>query len=331
MAQPDNTSVGGERVADVNDWELVVESRARRAREDLDAVADRPEFDRQRAYATEHLNVVATVLANRPTGPRRLAVWWTGWRVERAWRALHEAEVQVAAADPELAAHLPSWRERVALGLSAGDLRRQALDALQPGVPPSAADRAVVTDALRAAFDESDEAHAAARALRNKLFVAGGVLVVLNTLLGILGFAEPGFVPMCVAKVDGTGAVCASGGGRAGPADIWLTQVMGAAGAIIGTVVLLVRRRPSLSPYILIGYQALIKVLLGALLAVFGVLLLGAGVGEGLIGLRGQAAVLVAAIVFGYTQQVGTRLLDNYADRLLDRVRPLPRSTQSGD
>jgi len=45
-------------------------------------------------------------------------------------------------------------RERVALGLSAGDLRRQALDALEPSVPPTAADRAVVTDALRAAFDE---------------------------------------------------------------------------------------------------------------------------------------------------------------------------------
>jgi hypothetical protein len=76
----------------------------------------------------------------------------------------------------------------------------------------------------------------------------------------------------------------------------------------------------------MIGYQAVIKVVLGASLAVIGVLVLGAGLGEGLIGLRNQAAVLVAAVVFGYTQQLGTRLLDNYADKLLDDVRPLPKS-----
>jgi len=35
--------------------------------------------------------------------------------------------------------------------------------------------------------------------------------------------------------------------------------------------------------------------------------------------------LLIAAVVFGYAQQIGTRLLDNYADKLLDEVRPLPR------
>ena len=39
--------------------------------------------------------------------------------------------------------------------------------------------------------------------------------------------------------------------------------------------------------------------------------------------------VLVAAVVFGYAQQLGTRLLDNYADKLLNEVRPLPRSGDS--
>ncbi|HVV24982.1 MAG TPA: hypothetical protein VHF06_36460 [Pseudonocardiaceae bacterium] len=319
----------GERVADVNDWELVVLTRVHRARDSLATVGTHlPEH--QRTNAAEALDVVERVLHERPRGLRRLSVWWTGWRVERAWRSLHEAEIYVTAADPDLVAHLPALRERVALGLPPDDQRRTALDGLDEHTPVGTV-RAMVTDALRAAFDASDEAHAAARAFRNKLFVAGAVLVVLNTLLGILGFAEPGFIPMCVDKITGDGRICASGADRPMPADLWLTQVMGAAGAVIATVVLLVRRRPSLSPYILIGYQGLIKVLLGALLAVFGVLLLGAGVGDGLIGLRGQAAVLVAALVFGYTQQVGTRLLDNYADRLLDRVRPLPRATQSGD
>lgn len=330
MAQPGYDLAGGERVADVTDWELVVESRLHRARDDLAALEGYPEFQRQRDSAADALAIVAKVLRDRPTGLRRLSVWWTGWRVERAWRALHEAEVSLTATDPELAAHLPALRERVALGLPAGDRRRKALDVLDPSTPPSAADRAVVTDAVRAAFDASDEAHAAARAFRNKLVFAGAALVVLNTLLGIIGFTAPGFVPMCVDRVTGVGPICAAGGTAPRGADVWLVQVLGAAGAIVATVVLLVRHRPSLSPYVLIGYQALIKVLLGALLAVFGVLLLGAGVGDGLIGVRGQAAVLVAALVFGYTQQLGTRLLDTYADRVLDRVRPLPPA-RSGD
>lgn len=310
--------------ADTNDWRLIVEARARRARSDLAAV-DRREFEREGEAAAKALSVVETVLSQRIPLWRRPTVWWTGWRVERAWRALHDAEVYIAAADPDLTARLPALRERVAPNLPEQDQRRRALDELSPAIPPTAADRAVVVDAIRAAFDFSDEAHAAARALRNKLFVAALVLVGLNTLLGIVGFARPEFLPMCVERVDAANhLVCAAGGATVGPADVWLTQVMGASGAIIATVVLLVRRRPSLSPYILVGYQALIKVLLGALLAVIGVLVLGAGLGEGLIGLRDQAAVLVAAVVFGYAQQLGTRLLDNYADHLLDQVRPLP-------
>jgi hypothetical protein len=320
-----------EPVADVNDWELIIEARVRRVRGDLDALAGLPAARSAHDAAVEALAVVEAVLRDPTPVWRRVPTWWTGWRVERAWRALHEAEVCVAVADPELAARLPALRERVAPCLSGGDLRRLALDGLHPAQPPCAADRVVVTDALRAAFDASDEAHASARALRNKLFVAGLVLIGLNTLLGVLGFVRPGFVPMCVERVDLPGRLaCASGGTTSGPGEVWLTQVMGAVGAIVASVVSLVRRRPSLSPYILIGYQALIKVLLGALLAVVGVLALGAGIGEGLIGIRTQAAVLVAAVVFGYAQQLGTRLLDNYADRLLNRVRPLPRSGESG-
>jgi hypothetical protein len=317
-------------MADLNDWELIVESRLRRAREDVAELGDRPEFQRQRDAATKALDVVDAVLHRRPRLANRLSAWWTGWRVERAWRALHEAEVYLTAADPELAVRLPGLRERVAVGLPETDLRRRALAELVCADPPSAADRAVVTDVVRASFDASDEVHAAARALRNKLVVAAVVLVGLNTLLGVLGFVRPGFLPMCVERVDAPGhLVCASGNTTPSAADVWLIQVMGAAGAVVSTVVLLVRRRPSLSPYILIGYQASIKVLLGALLAVFGVLALGAGIGEGLIGPRGQAAVLIAAVVFGYGQQLGTRLLDNYADHLLDRVRPISRSGDS--
>jgi hypothetical protein len=303
-----------------NDWKVVVEARLLRARDEL-AMAGQI-GGREPIEAS--LKIVDELLYEKIPLHGRLPAWWSGWQVERSWRALHEAEALLTAADPELAARLPIVRGQVALGLAANDSRRVALEALPLDTALSAGDRLVVLDAVRATLDASDNAHAAARALRNKLFVGAVVLFGLNTLLGIIGFVQPGFLPMCVDRVDSPGQfVCAGGGHTPSPADVWLTQVLGAAGALVSTVVLLIRRRPSLTPYVMIGYQAVIKVVLGASLAVIGVLVLGAGLGEGLIGPRNQAAVLVAAVVFGYTQQFGTRLLDNYTDKLLDEVRPL--------
>jgi hypothetical protein len=310
-----------ESSSDATDWKQIVLARVRRATTDLATLGDAPEFQRWREAAAAALAEATNVVNGRVTLRHRPSEWWTGWRVERAWRALHDAEVAIIAADPRLAAHLPAIRVRVALSLPEQDQRRRELEAQDSPA------REAVVDAVRAAFDASDDGHAAARALRNKLCVAALALIALNTLLGLVGIFRPGFLPLCVARVNAPGQVaCVSGGMTSGASDIWLTQVLGATGALIAAVVSLVRRRPSLSPYIMVGYQALIKVLLGAVLAVVGVLALAAGLGEGLIGLRGQAAVLVAAVVFGYAQQLGTRLLDNYADRLLDQVKPLPRS-----
>ena len=320
-------AVGGwEAAADVTDWRLIVESRVRRARTDL-AMLDTdprsaPDTEVARGAALESLAVVDAVLHTRTRWWQAPSVWWSGWRIERAWRALHEAEVYLIAADPGLTARLPALTERINPCLPDTDLRRIALSRLRPEDPPTAADRVVVTDAVRAAFDASDEAHASARALRNKLFVAALALLLVNVLLGIVSTVLPKALPMCVAG-NGNQLICAGGGAQPGGGEVWLIAMMGAVGASIAAVVLLVRRRPSLSPYVLAGYQALIKVLLGALLAVVGVLALGAGLVEGLVSLHTQDAVLFWAVLLGYSQQVGTRLLDNYADRLLDRVRPL--------
>ncbi|HEX3780446.1 MAG TPA: hypothetical protein VHX38_12315 [Pseudonocardiaceae bacterium] len=327
----ESRAIGWEAAADVTDWRLIVESRARRARTDLamlDTGSGTTGIEVAKVAALESLAIVDAVLRARARWWQAPSVWWTGWRIERAWRALHEAEVYLIAADPRLGARLPALCERINPCLPDTDLRRIALARLRPEEPPSAADRIVVTDAVRAAFDASDEAHAAARALRNKLFVAAMSLAAFNVLLGIVSSCWPALLPMCVPGTENpTGPlVCAGGGSAPGVGQVWLVALMGAVGAGIAAVVLLVRRRPSLSPYVLAGYQALIKVLLGALLAVVGVLALGAGLAEGLVWLRGQDAILFWAVLLGYSQQVGTRLLDNYADRMLNRVRPLEGS-----
>ncbi|RSM86921.1 hypothetical protein DMH04_11750 [Kibdelosporangium aridum] len=315
----ENVTVGWQVGADVTDWQLTVESRARRVRADLAALPPAPATEAARKAAEVSLEIVDAALRSADNKWWRSgASWWSGWHIERAWRALHEAEIYLAAADPDLPSRLPGLRARVRMYLEEGDPRRSAIERENP-------DRATVVDAMRAAFDASDDAHAAARALRNKLIVISIALFVLNTALGLVGLLKPGLVPTCMPpNLAAPQLLCPTGGRAATGWDVWMVQLFGALGATISVVLLLIRRRPDLSPYVLIGYQALVKILLGAALSVVGLLALGAGLVSGIIYVGSQAALLLWAVLFGYAQQVGTRLLDNYADRLMDEVRPLP-------
>ena len=100
--------------------------------------------------------------------------------------------------------------------------------------------------------------------------------------------------------------------------DVWLVQLLGALGGAVAVVILLLRTRPSVVAYTLTPYQACIKVMLGAVLAIAGVLIAATGVLEGIVSTR--PALLVLALILGYSQQVGTRFLDSYADTVVGWV-----------
>lgn len=317
-----------ERKPRVTDWRLIVQSRLERVRADLAALGAPdpldPEGQEWRRTAEREAAIVEDMLGREEPWWRAPASWWSGWHIERAWRALHEAEIATVAAERGFLGRLPGLRARVAANLPEDDQRRQALEEMRPGEFTASIERAIVVDALRAAFDNSDFAHAGSRALRNKLIAASVVLFVINTVLGVLGLIKPGMLPMCVSS-ERLPTIC-PGGKTPTAGDVWLVQVLGAFGAVLAAVVLLLRRRPSLSPYVMIGYQAMIKILLGSALAVVGILGLGAGVTTGLIGIASQAALLLWAVILGYSQQLATRLLDRYADKVQDQARPLPAS-----
>ena len=317
-----------ERKPRVTDWRLIVQSRLDRVRADLAALGPPdpvdPEGDVWRRIAEEQAAVVDEMLTREDRWFEKFASWWSGWHIERAWRALHEAEVATISAERGFLGRLPGLQARAA-ALDEDDPRRRALEQLRPGEFTPAVERAIVVDALRGAYDNSDFAHAGSRALRNKLIAASLVLFVINTVLGVVGIVKPGIIPLCVnPKETALPTVCPGGLTKASAVDVWLVQVLGSFGAVLAAVVLLLRRRPSLSPYVMIGYQALIKIMLGAALAVVGILALGAGVTSGLIGIPSAAALLLWAVIFGYAQQIGTRLLDKYTDEVLDKARPLP-------
>jgi hypothetical protein len=79
--------------------------------------------------------------------------------------------------------------------------------------------------------------------------------------------------------------------------------------------------RGSSEPHNLPVALALLKLPTGALTAVLGLLLMRGQFIPGLTALDSSAQILAWALVFGYGQQLFTRLVDQQAHTVLDRVR----------
>ncbi|HEU5472136.1 MAG TPA: hypothetical protein VFV67_15900 [Actinophytocola sp.] len=258
--------------------------------------------------------VAAMEIAHQSTRVRtNLATWYSGSDIERSWRALHLAETRVIATSPDLVGRLPAIRERVLEDLDPKDQRVRALLAVR-STNIGDVERAVIAEALRGAYATSDNSHSAVRSLRNRLVLFGILMLLLNVVLGVLSSVFPTLLPLCVK------GFCATGGSTPTGGDIWLIQLLGALGGAVAVVILLLRTRPSVVAYTLTPYQAAIKIMLGAVLAVVGVLITATGLFQDVIANR--PALLVAALVLGYAQQVGTRFLDTYADNVVGKAQP---------
>ncbi len=246
--------------------------------------------------------------------------WWSGWDAERAWRSVHAAEVELVASSIDLPARLPGIEYQVASNCPAADPRRRELEMVAKKVRDNPRngvgdrDRVTVAEAMRAALRRSDDALTGVRNLRNRMLVFGTMLGALNLLFAMLAAVWPGWVPLCSERACPTGPGVDPGSG-----DLATVQLFGGLGALLAVVLLLVHSKPGLLTYQLPGYLSFVKITLGSTIAVVGVLALIAADVEVLIG--SQAALLVAALVFGYAQQVATRFLDDYAEHLVGKAK----------
>lgn len=255
---------------------------------------------------------------------QRIAAWWSGWDIERTWRALHDAEARTMAQRRDLSGLMPTLRSWIRNYLPAEDPRVKALHFDAKNATP--AHRLALEQAIRAAFAVSDNNYDVLRGHRNKLFVATLALAVLTLILGVRTAQFPDMLPLCVDTNPADQSdvvVCPTGNqqGRSG-GDIWFVFLLGAIGAAIAAVQSLLTLRQSAAPYTLSGYLALVKILLGAVFAAVGLLFLTAGVLGSALTMGNRGALLAAAVVLGYSQQIGTRVLDSYAKQIMTETRP---------
>lgn len=177
--------------------------------------------------------------------------------------------------------------------------------------------RAEIKKALQLSFAAKDEQHRQVQRLRSLLILIAATIGLLTAILVTIVAFHPETIPPCFTP-PGESKVCPSGNHgtrtqrrshrrRAETHRRRLGRSLRSAqGQARGH---LVRRPVAL---------ACVKLATGALTAVAGILLLGAGFVPGLSELDSQRQILAYALVFGYAQQLATHLIDRRAVGIVD-------------
>jgi hypothetical protein len=270
---------------------------------------------------------------------------WRGTSVERSHYYLHAAKIAIVDVldAREVDARIPGAVARVATCLTPTDMRRPSIDALldfdQIGLPEK---RAGLKRALEIGYDASDQLHARVRGFRNLLITVGVTILIFMAVMVAVVSASPESVPLCftpsvtasqagTANPDDTAStrtVCPGGQDEPNgpythepePQDIGIVAGLGLVGGALAGALAIRNLRGSSIPYDVPLALAFLKVPIGALTAVAGILLLGGGFVPGLSELDSQRQILAYALLLGYAQQVGTQLIDKQAQSLLNAV-----------
>jgi hypothetical protein len=206
-------------------------------------------------------------------------------------------------------------------------------------------ERPTIATAYRAASSAALRQQLQIRSFRNVLLVTTALLTLLVIALAVVGFVARTAIPLCFQPERGgeTVVVCptsqsqelVTGPGTAPgsrdvddvvrdtvrPADILVVEVIGLAAAAVAAAAAIRGIHGSSEPHGLPVALALLKLPTGALTAVLGLLLMRGQFIPGLTALDSSAQILAWALVFGYGQQLFTRLVDQQAHTVLDRVR----------
>ncbi|MGI8332669.1 hypothetical protein ACRYCC_22180 [Actinomadura scrupuli] len=202
-------------------------------------------------------------------------------------------------------------------------------------------DRERLVVAVQGAMAESRNEHMRVRSFRNLLLVFAGVLVALAIGVCVFGAAMPDKLPVCFQPVQVATAqartwriVCPTRESElpaqadvdtvvAATVDAWdipLIEVLGLIAAAVATATALRKVRGTSTPYSLPAALALLKLPLGALTALLGLILMRGNFVPGLSALDSSAQILSWAVVLGYAQQAFTQVVDRKAQDLLEDV-----------
>jgi hypothetical protein len=283
----------------------------------------------------------------------RRAAWVSGAQVERAMSNTEAAEADLIRMAPldVLRGAMPSLLVTVTKHLESTDARRIKLEEIARKAGDrdkpedrglDVCDRETIVRAVRGSTSEGRRVVSRVRSFRNVLLVTAGILTAVAVVLGILVANHPTALPICFAP-DNAKVVCPTGESALPPlpagakdpspgeidrataravnhGDIWLILGLGTVAAAVAAAAALRSIRGTSTPYSLPVALALLKLPTGALTALLGLLLMRGNFVPGLSALDTSAQIVAWAIIFGYAQQLFTRLVDRQAHAVLDDV-----------
>jgi hypothetical protein len=239
--------------------------------------------------------------------------WWTGSDVDEAWRALHRGSqaLLMVEDDAVVKSQLGGMAAAVVTALSPGDIREKGyLKTLEQLASPSVKeispeDRDQLR-VIRSDCDSSfDAAHGDARTFRNTLIQVGVLLAVVLAAVALIAAGDKSFR-----------SVFSGAGSAPGPWYVFELEITASLAGLTSAVLALRSYTGFQFTYGLPFVQAWLKGGAGAATGLMGVLLVQSGI---ISSLKPQAggAILATAIVFGSTQYLFTRLVDQHAQGIL--------------
>jgi len=241
----------------------------------------------------------------------RLGSWWNGEAYEGTQSCLHAAEVAIIV----LSEPARAWSRIDAVLALAGPLcqkdpRLALVEQLKRSNSPK--DERVpsaVAALLEAAYAVQEERAVRSRNFRNRLIRTGGMLTLLLMATLIVAWRNSGAIPVSADSCPGTAG--------SGLREVGLVMLLGMLGAATHIVGRLQKMGGSWNPYNLPFYQEMIKLPIGALTAVIGLLLVGTRWLPVVEAPDSWRAVVAYAVAFGVAQLALTRNIDQRAEKLL--------------
>ena len=313
-ALPEQWWARGERVAP---WQVEVRHRV------ADVSAQVGGLPPARRAAVERHLAAARRAAMRPF-PRRQ--WWNGTSIETAWNATHlaQAGLPLVVDGSALRRQLVDARRRASMRLTKSDPLRMAVEDVPLGQRvdqghATPEDRQTIAAALQASLELADDEHRSLRDWRNRLLRVSLLAFLVLAITVAAGALRPELVPLCSPASAGP-VLCPGGGSVAAAGDTGTVAFLGALGGALAAVVAMRRANPGSSPYRITPALSLVRVPLGGLTAVIGVLLVQSGEVPG-VALDTASQLAVFALLFGFSQELVTRLLESRARVVQDATK----------
>jgi hypothetical protein len=284
---------------------------------------------------------------------KKLRAWITGAPIERTASNCEAAEADLLRLAPlwYLRGQMPSFVVAVRRHLAADDPRRVKLEELARASRSQElqpADRDSIITAVRGATSAGRREVTRVRSFRNVLYVAAAMLAVVTALMAFIGWQDQDALPICFAPdnkiVCPTEQTALPPSAQAtettpgqpstasvkdiddvtrattSPWDISIVMLVGLIAASVAAAAALRNVKGTSTPYSLPVALAVLKLPTGALTALLGLLLMRGNFVPGLSALDSSAQIIAWAIVFGYAQQLLTRLVDQQAHTVLEDV-----------